>query len=102
MNRNDHDAMQQLKHAKVCIVPTWDEIEKSSGTLEISYHPLLASNSVLGKEILYLGSGDSETTKIIGLGWKLSTMDLIDKLLKYDSFYAHDWKKGDLLIWDND
>lgn len=67
-----------------------------------TFHPAICRHPVTGKEVLYLGR--RRNAYVDGLSLKESE-DLLDALwdhaTKEDYCYAHQWKKGDLLMWDN-
>ena len=65
-----------------------------------AHHPLVVSHPETGKRALFLGR-KSGASNIIGE----TDTELFDRLWKHcdaSSFsWGHDWKVGDLLIWDN-
>ena len=65
-------------------------------------HPLVKTHPVSGRKSLFLGR--LMTRKIIGFGRDESEAllaELFDHAEKPEFVYAHRWKPGDLLIWDN-
>ncbi len=64
-------------------------------------HPLVRTHPATGKKALYLGNHASH---ILGMP-EAEGAALLDELLDYttkpDFVYAHRWRKGDLVIWDN-
>jgi alpha-ketoglutarate-dependent taurine dioxygenase len=64
-------------------------------------HPLVRTHPATGKKALYLGNHASH---ILGMP-EAEGVALLDELLdhttKPDFVYAHRWRKGDLVIWDN-
>src|SRR5712671_5645662 len=64
-------------------------------------HPLVRTHPATGKKALYLGNHASH---ILGMP-EAEGVALLDELLdhttKLDFVYAHRWRKGDLVIWDN-
>jgi alpha-ketoglutarate-dependent taurine dioxygenase len=64
-------------------------------------HPLVRTHPMTGSKALYLGNHASH---IVGMPESEGTA-LLDELLEHttkpDFVYAHRWRKGDLVIWDN-
>jgi taurine dioxygenase len=75
-----------------------DDPTKSVGTP----HPIVCAHPVTGRPVLYLGR--RRNAYVMGLPLAESEA-LLDELWKYASLpancYAHQWRVGDLLMWDN-
>ena len=65
-------------------------------------HPIVCAHPVTGRPVLYLGR--RRNAYVIGLPLEESER-LLDELWKYATLpancYAHQWRAGDLLVWDN-
>jgi len=64
-------------------------------------HPLVRTHPETGKKALYLGNHASH---ILGMS-KAEGTELLEELLQHTTtpqfVYAHRWRRGDLVIWDN-
>ena len=64
-------------------------------------HPLVRTHPETGKKALYLGNHASH---ILGMP-KAEGVELLEELLQHTTkpqfVYAHRWRRGDLVIWDN-
>ena len=74
-----------------------DEQERLKGAV----HPLVRSNPRTGRKSLYLASHASRV-----VGWpvpdgRLLLRDLIEHATQPQFVYRHEWRVGDLVIWDN-
>ena len=74
-----------------------DEQERLKGAV----HPLVRSNPRTGRKSLYLASHASRI-----VGWpvpdgRLLLRDLIEHATQPQFVYRHEWRVGDLVIWDN-
>ncbi len=66
-------------------------------------HPLVSTHKVTGQKGLYLGS---DTSILQGMENKLEEakqfwQELFQTILKVTPVYAHIWKPGDIVFWDN-
>ena len=79
------------------LTPT-DDPTKSIGTP----HPVVCAHPVTGRPVLYLGR--RRNAYVVGLPLEESEA-LLDELWRYatlpENCYAHHWRVGDLLMWDN-
>jgi taurine dioxygenase len=65
-------------------------------------HPLVYTHPVTGKHSIYASAAD--TTRVVGMEEQESDqlLDLLIQRVAEERFrYEHDWKVGDMLIWDN-
>lgn len=66
-----------------------------------AYHPLVRTLPANGRKALYLAS---HISRIVGMADRESR-DLLDELMKFATqsrfVHAHQWRVGDLVIWDN-
>jgi len=65
-------------------------------------HPIVCAHPVTGRPVLYLGR--RRNAYVVGLPLAESE-ELLDELWRYaalpENCFAHHWKVGDLLMWDN-
>jgi alpha-ketoglutarate-dependent 2,4-dichlorophenoxyacetate dioxygenase len=64
-------------------------------------HPLVQTNSVTGRKSLMIGAHASHI-----VGWSIEKgRELLGELLELatrpEAIYSHDWRAGELIIWDN-
>ena len=75
-----------------------DDPTRSVGTP----HPIICAHPVTGRPVLYLGR--RRNAYVMGLSLEESEA-LLDELWRYatlpENCYAHQWRVGDLLMWDN-
>lgn len=63
--------------------------------------PLVRTNPVTGRKALYLAS---HVSRIIGWSLpegRLLLLDLMEHATRSPYVYSHQWRVGDLVIWDN-
>jgi hypothetical protein len=63
---------------------------------------MVTYNERLGKDVLYLGTGDKDKSAIIGSNEAISVENIVSGILEGNNFYEHKWQEGDMLLWDND
>jgi taurine dioxygenase len=65
-------------------------------------HPIICAHPATGRPVLYLGR--RRNAYVVGLSLEESEA-LLDELWRYatlpENCYAHHWRVGDLLVWDN-
>lgn len=69
----------------------------------VAEHEILNTHPLSGKKHLYV-SGPEHAIQISGCGKEESLKEmkrLHQHILKPENIYIHEWKKGDLIIWDN-
>lgn len=64
-------------------------------------HPLVQINPVTGRKSLMIGAHASHI-----VGWPVETgrallTELLDRATQPEAVYRHEWRTGDLIIWDN-
>jgi alpha-ketoglutarate-dependent 2,4-dichlorophenoxyacetate dioxygenase len=64
-------------------------------------HPLVRTNPATGRKSLYMGAHASHI-----VGWpvpegRILLADLLEHATQREFIYAHEWRVGDLVIWDN-
>jgi len=65
-------------------------------------HPVVRRHPVNGRKCLFVTEG--HTSKILGLpeGEAAELLDFLTEHVKKEQFqYRHQWRKGDLIVWDN-
>lgn len=65
-------------------------------------HQVVSVHPVTGRRSIYASAAD--TTKVLGMTASMSTeiLSILDEQIAKPQFqYAHKWRSGDLLIWDN-
>ena len=69
-----------------------------TGTL----HPAICAHPVTGQQVLYLGRRRNAYVDGLSLAESESLLDALWAHATQDAYcYAHRWRKGDLLLWDN-
>lgn len=84
---------------KVYSVPTSEEQKKKSADID---QPLVRTHPYTGRKALYLCPG--MTTEIVGMDPAESEAllaFLFDWTVREEFVYAHEWRLGDALLWDN-
>jgi alpha-ketoglutarate-dependent taurine dioxygenase len=64
-------------------------------------HPLVRTHPATGKKALYLGNHASHILGMPEAAGAALLDELLDHTTKPDFVYAHRWRQGDLVIWDN-
>jgi len=76
------------------------DVDRMRGSIEPAIHPLVRT-SASGRKALYIGS---HADHIIGMDLaegRALLADLVDCATAPDLIYAHAWRQGDIVIWDN-
>ena len=111
--RAAYDALDGLLRAKLESLEVHHSIAHSRETLGFEFsreereklkgavHPLVRTNPRTGRRSLYLASHASRI-----VGWplpegRLLLRDLIEHATRPQFVYRHEWRVGDLVIWDN-
>ena len=66
------------------------------------FHPVVRTHPFTGRKCLYVLEG--ECTGIVGMDGEESLTliaELSEHIIKPDFIYRHQWRRGDLIIWDN-
>ena len=64
-------------------------------------HPLVRTHPETGKKALYLGNHASHILGMAEPEGRALLDELLEHTTKPEFVYAHRWRKGDLVIWDN-
>jgi len=108
-----NEEKENLRHKKIIVSsanlpniksPTYKGDTSNSKENElIAEHSLLATHPISGKKHLYV-SGPEHAIQISGCNKEESLKEmrrLHRHILNPKNIYIHQWKKGDLIIWDN-
>ncbi|HEX2151613.1 MAG TPA: TauD/TfdA family dioxygenase [Stellaceae bacterium] len=90
-----NDAKRRLAGLRVAFRPAFDPRLPEIG------HPLVRTHPETGRKSLYLGN---HATHIIGLPPAESAAvlaELLEHATRREFVYAHRWRSGDLVVWDN-
>jgi taurine dioxygenase len=91
-------AVFDFRARKRALTPTREEIERNPPVM----HPIVRTHPHSGRKCLYVMRDDC--TGIEGLGEEESATlicALADHIVKPAFIYRHQWRVGDLLLWDN-
>jgi taurine dioxygenase len=83
-------------------VETGRKAEERGKAVRHATHPMVIAHPITGKPILFVNCLNSR--EIIGMDPAVATpllSDLFARIEHPELIYAHKWRKGDLLIWDN-
>lgn len=75
--------------------------EKEAAETPPVRHPLVQVNPVTGQKSLLIGA---HAARIVGWSQKKSTAlldDLLERAARPEHQYRHDWREGDIVVWDN-
>ena len=76
------------------------DVDKMRGSIAPAIHPLVRI-SASGRKALYIGS---HADHIVGMDLdegRALLADLVERATTPDLIYAHTWRQGDIVIWDN-
>ena len=76
-------------------------VENRSAPPDIA-HPVIRTHPYTGKKCLFVNEG--YTTRIVGMTEEESAETLrflFEHMVRPEFIYRHQWRKGDLLLWDN-
>jgi alpha-ketoglutarate-dependent 2,4-dichlorophenoxyacetate dioxygenase len=69
--------------------------------LPAARHPLVRNNPRTGRKALYLASHASHIIGMPVADSRLLLMELIEHATAHEFVYRHQWRVGDLVVWDN-
>jgi alpha-ketoglutarate-dependent 2,4-dichlorophenoxyacetate dioxygenase len=75
--------------------------EDLAGAIPPATWPLVRTHAGSGRKLLYIGS---HATQIVGLSvpeGRVLLQDLLEHATQRQFVYAHRWRPGDLVMWDN-
>jgi len=64
-------------------------------------HPLVRRNPANGREALFLGAHASHIEGLSVAEGRAFLKELLDHVTQPQFCYRHEWKEGDLIVWDN-
>ncbi len=74
-----------------------DEAEQLKGVIQ----PMVRTNPVTGRKALYIASHTSRIEQMNLPEGRLLLLDLMEHATQPQFIYRHQWRTGDLVIWDN-
>lgn len=80
------------------------ELWSTRKAAKIISHPVIETNNKTGSEYLYISENTKEFINRDGETLHHSeekTSRLLEKILKPENIYTHDWQQGDLVLYDN-
>jgi alpha-ketoglutarate-dependent 2,4-dichlorophenoxyacetate dioxygenase len=75
--------------------------EEIAGAIPPATWPLIRSHAGSGRKLLYIGA---HATHVVGLSLpegKMLLSDLLEHATQRQFVYRHEWRPGDLVMWDN-
>jgi alpha-ketoglutarate-dependent 2,4-dichlorophenoxyacetate dioxygenase len=78
----------------------FSDVETLKASIKAAQHPLVRT-SASGRKALYIGS---HADHIVGMPFNEGRAlldDLVERATRPEMIYAHTWRQGDLVIWDN-
>ena len=95
-------ATKHAYRAQVSISDRTEATEAQTSPYPEVYHPVARTHPITGRKCLYVVQG--ECTDIVGMP-KSEALPLLDELaeriVRPEFQYRHQWRVGDLLLWDN-
>ena len=94
------EAEHYVHHSRATLgfAPSEDEI---AGAIPSATWPLVRIHAGSGRKVLYIGS---HATRVLGLSLpegRVLLSDLLEHATQRQFVYRHEWKPGDLVMWDN-
>lgn len=94
------EAEHYVHHSRATLgfAPSEDEI---AGAIPPVTWPLVRIHAGSGRKVLYIGS---HATRVLGLSLpegRVLLSDLLEHATQRQFVYRHEWKPGDLVMWDN-
>lgn len=93
------EVQHDISHSRQTVGYAFTEAEAAA--MPSSRHSIVQTNPVTGRKSLLIGS---HAKRIIGLPEDRSRAlldELLDKATQPENCYRHEWKTGDVVIWDN-
>jgi alpha-ketoglutarate-dependent 2,4-dichlorophenoxyacetate dioxygenase len=96
----DRSAEHYVHHSRATLgfAPSEDEI---AGAIPPVTWPLVRTHPGSGRKLLYIGA---HATKVVGLSLpegRVLLSDLLEHATQRQFVYRHEWRPGDLVMWDN-
>jgi taurine dioxygenase len=99
---NSYNAMYDRKVAEFGVRPGLTEDEKKNKYPKDAMHPVIRTHPVTGRKCIFVCEG--YTTRILDVSEEESRellYLLFAQVIKPQYVYRHQWRVGDLLMWDN-
>ncbi len=101
--RKDTDVRTEQPAAMVAAEPVRrTQVTAAQKSMAEAVHPVIRTHPVTGRKCIYVN--DSTTVRILGISERRSE-DLLGELrarcIRQDFVYRHQWRTGDLIMWDN-
>ncbi len=93
-------AEHSLMHSRAMLGFT-DFSPEERAALPAAVHPLVSVNPRTGRKSVYIASHASHVLGMPVAEGRLLLADLTEAATRPDLVYRHEWKVGDLVIWDN-
>ena len=93
-------AEHSLMHSRAVLGFT-DFSSEERAALPAAVHPLVSVNPRTGRKSVYVASHASHVLGMPVAEGRLLLADLTEAATRPDLVYHHEWKVGDLVIWDN-
>ena len=93
-------AEHSLMHSRAVLGFT-DFSPEERAALPAAVHPLVSVNPRTGRKSVYIASHASHVWGMPVAEGRLLLADLTEAATRPDLVYRHEWKVGDLVIWDN-
>ena len=93
-------AEHSLMHSRAVLGFT-DFSPEERAALPAAVHPLVSVNPRTGRKSVYIASHASHVLGMPVAEGRLLLADLTEAATRPDLVYRHEWKVGDLVIWDN-
>lgn len=114
---NMHLAYEALSEARkkqlegLVAVHSWEASRRNTGNKPATEeqkrerppvsHPVVRTHPVTGRKSLYLGMHTSHIEGMPEAEGKALLDELLEEATRPEFVYAHQWRKGDLVMWDN-
>lgn len=89
-----------LMHSRATLGFT-DFAPEERAALPAVNQPLVMTHPVTGRRSLYLGAHASHVVGMDVADGRLLLMDLTERVTRVEGRYRHEWRVGDLVLWDN-
>lgn len=96
----DREAEHYVHHSRATLgfAPSEDEL---AGAIAPATWPLVRTHAGSGRKLLYIGA---HATHVVGLSLpegRVLLADLLEHATQRQFVYRHEWRPGDLVMWDN-
>jgi alpha-ketoglutarate-dependent 2,4-dichlorophenoxyacetate dioxygenase len=93
-------AQHSLMHSRAMLGFT-DFAPEEHAALPPVAQPLVNTHPVTGRKSIYVASHASHIVGMDVADGRLLLMELIERATRHGSTYRHEWRVGDLVMWDN-